>query len=194
MGSNVDYICQFHLVVPELTYRSSAKIELYIETLDNIIPRVYDGSSRANLTDVVEGNAEASIGAPYSVPVDDGMQLYMKAGSSGGSMQVSFKVVGEAYPWWEKMFLGRKPWVYYFGLSAFCILFFCCCFLPCCQVSVVLSLAPILCPSTLIAILGAVGAAFCCCRKKKNQVTPNKRRAPARRARHAQPKAPEPPI
>lgn len=32
-------------------------------------------------------------------------------------------MVGEKYPWWERQFLGKEPWVYYLGLSLYCILF-----------------------------------------------------------------------
>lgn len=72
--------------MPELTYRTSSEIEIYIEVITNAFPRIYDGSNRANLTDVIEGNDEAKIGAPYYVPVDDGLQLYAEVDTTGCSL------------------------------------------------------------------------------------------------------------
>lgn len=38
-----------------------------------------------------------------------------------GNFTFSFQILGEAYPWYEKLFLGKPRWHYYLGVSGFCL-------------------------------------------------------------------------
>jgi hypothetical protein len=95
---------------------------------------VYSGTSRTNLTTVIENNKTASIGAPVQIPADDGVviivQPFTPTGSLPAAFRISYQVKGEKYPWYEKLFLGKAQWVYYLGVSGFTAataLLLCCC-------------------------------------------------------------------
>lgn len=72
----------------------------------------------------IENNANLVPGSPTYVPVDDGAVLLVVTPASGGTFSISYKVVGEVYPWYEYMFLGKDLWVYYLGVSGLTVLFF----------------------------------------------------------------------
>jgi len=145
-----------------LTYRSSSVIELYIDQTVNTYPRIYTGNSRSNLTELIEGNAQATVGAPYEVPVDEQIMLLVKSEQIGGTLKISYKVSGEKYPWWEYIFLGQTQVVYYIGLSGLVIVFALCCCLP----GVGLLVAVITSPATTLSWIVLCCCCGCyCCRK-----------------------------
>jgi hypothetical protein len=61
------------------------------------------------------------VGAPISIPVDNGMVIVVNPQSTGGSLQFSYQVEGSKYPWYDYIFLGQPEWVYYFGLVSITI-------------------------------------------------------------------------
>jgi hypothetical protein len=157
---NSGYTCYYNLKVPELTYRSSSVIELYMEVIQSTYPRVYVGNGRSNLTESVEGNVEVTVGAPIEVPVDDEIMLMVKPEQAGGTLQISYKVRGEKYPWWEYIFLGQTQIIYYVGLSGLCIVFVLCICLPCTTLILGSALTP---ATTLTSLLSSILVCICCC-------------------------------
>lgn len=88
--------------MPELTYRSgSSVIEMYIEEVTDSFPRVYSGTGRSNITEEIQGNEVAEVGAPMYFPISDGSVIQIKTASTGGSLKFSYRVNGVKYPWWE---------------------------------------------------------------------------------------------
>lgn len=101
MPVNTGYTCDYYFKVPSLTYRNTAYIEVYLEVLTNAVPRLHTGNDRSNLTSTTLDDDPAYVGAPVTALVDDGIILISYVNTLGGSVQLSYKVVGEAYPWWE---------------------------------------------------------------------------------------------
>ncbi len=52
--------------------------------MQNVNVYVYQGNDRYNLTQLIYNNATASIGAPYSVPVDDGFVVFVSPYTTAG--------------------------------------------------------------------------------------------------------------
>jgi hypothetical protein len=69
------YACEYRISVPTLTYRTSSQILVWIEGTYFTNVYVYSGTSRTNLTTVIENNKTASIGAPVQIPADDGVVI-----------------------------------------------------------------------------------------------------------------------
>ncbi len=59
------------------------------------------------MTILIENDANFVPGSPTFVPVDDGAVLLVVPPAAGGTFSISYKVVGEVYPWYEYLFLGR---------------------------------------------------------------------------------------
>jgi hypothetical protein len=51
-----NYACEYRIVAPTLTYRTSSKILLWVEGTYFTNVYIYSGSSRSNLTTVIESN------------------------------------------------------------------------------------------------------------------------------------------
>ena len=87
---------------------------------------MYKGNSHSNMTELIEGNATLSIGAPFFIPIDDGAVILASVRPMNsfqqmwmGSFTLSYQLEAEVYPWYEKIFLGKSKLVYYVGLSGF---------------------------------------------------------------------------
>ena len=74
--------CEYRIKVPALIYRNSAKVYVFVERTVNVLPLLYSGTDRSNLTNLIESNFKSSdntqlsqfaaVGAPYAVQVSDG--------------------------------------------------------------------------------------------------------------------------
>lgn len=104
--ANGGYNCDYKFTVPDLTYTVDSNILVYIEVLNNAPVRLYTGNDRSNLTRVIQTDQVASVGAPYQVPVDQGLVVVVNPSSAGGSVQLSYVVSGSKYPWYDYIFLG----------------------------------------------------------------------------------------
>jgi hypothetical protein len=131
--------CYWIISVEDFKYRDDATLEIAVEDLFQANLYIYEGSSRHNATQFIEGNLTATIGAPYRLSVTSKaivvLQTKTKAGSGSGSF--TYRVVGKSYPFWEKPFLGREVYLWYISLALIVVLpfffvFLCCCSKRCC--------------------------------------------------------------
>lgn len=57
---------------------------------------------------VIEGNSTAAVGSPVEIPVDEGVVIIVHPISTNEAFfKISYQVVGEKYPWYEKPYLGK---------------------------------------------------------------------------------------
>lgn len=105
---------------------------VYAEEIQGGRLYIYQGTSRANLTDLITDNGQFTVGAPIETSVSNSAVLIFKRVSTGaGSFQVSFRVSGAEYQWWQKPFLDKPVWLYYFSLTCVCVVVFAlCCWQP----------------------------------------------------------------
>ena len=86
--------CLWRIEVEDEKYRddTGAYIELRLESLDNAIAYLYDGTSRSNATTVIEGNNTAVLGAPIRVPISSKLMLvaYTEPNGIAGSISFSY--------------------------------------------------------------------------------------------------------
>lgn len=67
-----NYACEYRIVAPQLKYRKSASIFIWYENSYFVNAFIHSGTSRSNLTNLIESNSTAGLGAPYSIKIDDG--------------------------------------------------------------------------------------------------------------------------
>lgn len=85
--ANSGYNCEYRFKVPSLTYTVSSELNVFLDKLSSATVRVYQGNDRSNLTTIIESNAVGVVGAPYKVPVDDGIVIVVNAvDDKGGSI------------------------------------------------------------------------------------------------------------
>ena len=84
--ANGGYTCEFGFYTPDLTYRTSSLLTLYIEEIGGTSAYLYRGHDRSNLTTLVQQNQVVPVGAPVSTPVDDGIILLVHTGGASASI------------------------------------------------------------------------------------------------------------
>jgi hypothetical protein len=97
-----NYSCEYRISAPSLKYRNSGLLKIWVESTYFSSVFIYSGTAHHNLTALIEGNSTASVGAPYSVNIDDGTVIvayavYAAATSTSaanlnGSFTFSFNV------------------------------------------------------------------------------------------------------
>ncbi len=97
-----NYACEYRVSAPQLKYRSSGKIQIWIEQTNQAYVYIYSGNARYNLTSLIQGNNTAAVGAPYSVQVDDGAVILAyvvyvaatttAAANTNGSFSFSYQI------------------------------------------------------------------------------------------------------
>ena len=91
--SAVDYeSCYYYISVDDNKYfdDTDAYIELKLETLDNAIAYIYDGTGRDNATAFIELNDTAPLGAPYRAPISSKIMLVVTTAPGGIAGSFSF--------------------------------------------------------------------------------------------------------
>ena len=73
-----DYSCWYEISGPELTYRNTATINVYLESFTNGKVYIYSGTSRTNVTQIVQNAGSMAKGAPIQIPISDGAVLVFK--------------------------------------------------------------------------------------------------------------------
>ena len=126
---STNFSCEYRIVAPKFKYRRQSQLFVWIELTNSVRAYIFKGTDRTNITSIVEKNQSVAIGAPYVVQVDDGIvilanSIYQVAkgnasASFNGTLQISYEVKGELYPWWEKIFMGRSKGAYYTALVGF---------------------------------------------------------------------------
>ena len=143
----VDYeACYYYISVEDEKYYddTGAYIELQLETLDNALAYIYDGTGRGNATAFIEGNSTAPLGAPYRAPISSKIILVVTTAPNGmaGSVSFSYQLFdAEEYPFYYKPFVGVNDAAWYFTLSGVLLLPFIifgiclctCMYCRCCQ-------------------------------------------------------------
>ncbi len=81
-----NYACEYRIGVPPLTYRTSSQILVWIEGTYYTNVYIYSGTSRSNLTTVIESNITAASGAPIAISVDDRVILIVQPLNTPGAL------------------------------------------------------------------------------------------------------------
>lgn len=143
---SVDYeACHYFINVEDEKYRddTGAYIELYLETLDNAVAYIYDGTGRDNATSFIENNNTAPLGAPFRASISKKLILVVTTAPNGMAGSVSFTYQlfnAEEYAFYYQPFVGKDEALWYltvtalliFPLVIFCIGLCCCMYCRCC--------------------------------------------------------------
>ena len=101
---SVDYeACHWIIGVEDDKYRDDTDgyFELTIESLDNAVAYLYDGTSQTNATTFIENNSTVVVGIPHRVPIHTKLVLVMMTVPNGiaGSGSFSYEAFDvEEYP------------------------------------------------------------------------------------------------
>ena len=84
--------CHWSVSVEKEKYRddTEAYIEVVIESLDNAIAFIYEGSDRHNVTAFIQANFTAVLGVPYRAPISANLIVVMMTEANGGAGSGSF--------------------------------------------------------------------------------------------------------
>ena len=85
--------CYWTIAVEDDKYRddTSAYIELRLESLDNAIAYIYDGTDRSNATAFIENNGTAVLGAPLRAPLSAKLIVVAYTAPNGVAGSISFR-------------------------------------------------------------------------------------------------------
>lgn len=89
---------------------TDAYLELRLESLENSVAYLFEGSDRRNVTAFIQNNGTAVVGVPYRAPISAKLIVVMMTVPGGkiGAGSFSYEVYDSIeYPIWFKPFVGR---------------------------------------------------------------------------------------